>query len=35
VKVFGLSLIAVLVGLFVPVAAVIGEILYELMYAGT
>jgi hypothetical protein len=35
VKVFGLSLIAILIGLFVPVAAVIVEILYELMYAGT
>jgi hypothetical protein len=35
VKVFGLSLVSVLIGLFVPVAAVMVEILYELMYART
>lgn len=35
VRVFGLSLIAVLIGLFVPVAALIVEILYELTHAGT
>jgi hypothetical protein len=35
VKIFGLNIIAVLLGLFVPVAAVIIEILYELIYAGT
>lgn len=33
VKFFALNVIAVLVGLFVPVAAVIAEILYELIYA--
>jgi hypothetical protein len=32
VKVFGMNGIALLVGLFVPVAAVICEILYELTY---
>ncbi len=35
VKVFGLSLAALLLGLFVPVAAIFVEILYELMYART
>jgi len=35
VKVVGLSLMAVLAGLFVPVAAVIVEILYELTHART
>ena len=35
VKVFGLSLAAILLGLFVPVAAIIIEIIYELMYART
>ena len=33
VKVFGLSLVAALAGLFVAVAAVIFEIIYELVYA--
>lgn len=33
VKVFGLSLAAILLGLFVPVAAIIFEIIYELLYA--
>jgi len=33
VKVFGLSLAAALIGLFVAVAAVILEIVYELIYA--
>jgi len=33
VKVFGLSLVAALIGLFVAVAAVILEIIYELIYA--
>ncbi|MGE5569719.1 MAG: ATP synthase subunit I [Rhodospirillales bacterium] len=32
VKVFGLNVIAALSGLFVPVVAVIGEILYELIH---
>lgn len=35
VRLFGLSLAAILVGLFVPVAAIIVEIVYELVYAGT
>jgi hypothetical protein len=35
VKIFGLSLVAALAGLLVAVAAVILEILYELIYAGT
>jgi hypothetical protein len=35
VKVFGLGLVALLLGLFVPAAAVLAEILYELVYAGT
>jgi biotin transporter BioY len=35
VKVAGLTLSALLTGLFVPVAAVIVEILYELTHAGT
>ena len=35
VAVFGLNLAAVLAGLLVAVAAVILEILYELIYAGT
>lgn len=35
VKVFGLSLAAILLGLFVPVAAILVEIVYELMYART
>ena len=33
VKVFGISLLAVLLGLFVAAAAVILEIIYELLYA--
>jgi hypothetical protein len=35
VSVFGLSLAAAILGLLVAVAAVILEILYELIYAGT
>ena len=35
VKIFGLNLAAALVGLFVAVAAVILEIIYELLYART
>ena len=35
VRVFGLSLAAILLGLFVPVAAIFVEIIYELMYART
>ncbi len=35
VKVAGLTLSALLIGLFVPVAAVIVEIVYELTHAGT
>jgi len=35
VKVFGLSLAAILLGLFVPVAAIFVEIIYELIYART
>jgi hypothetical protein len=35
VKIFGLSLAAILLGLFVPVAAILVEILYELVYART
>jgi len=35
VKVFGLGLVALLLGLFVPAAAVLAEILYELTHAGT
>ena len=33
VKVFGISLLAVLAGLFVAAAAVVLEIIYELIYA--
>jgi hypothetical protein len=33
VKYFGISLLALLIGLFVAVAAVVFEILYELIYA--
>lgn len=35
VRVFGLNLVAALLGLFVPAAAVIVEIIYELIYART
>lgn len=35
VKVFGLSLAAILLGLFVPVAAIFVEIIYELTHART
>lgn len=35
VKIFGLSLAAILLGWFVPVAAIFVEILYELAYART
>lgn len=35
VRVFGLNLMAALLGLFVPAAAVIVEIIYELIYART
>jgi len=35
VKIFGLSLGAILLGLFVPVAAILVEIIYELTYART
>lgn len=35
VKVLGLGLVALLLGLFVSAAAVLAEILYELTYAGT
>lgn len=35
VRLSGLSVTAVLIGLFVAVAAVIVEIIYELIYAGT
>jgi hypothetical protein len=35
VSVFGLNLMAALLGLFVPAAAVIVEIIYELIYART
>ncbi len=35
VKLLGLSLAAILLGLFVPVAAIIVEIICELIYAGT
>ena len=35
VKVFGMNAVAAVIGLFVPVAAVFVEILYELVHAGT
>jgi len=35
VKYLEINLVAILLGLFVSVAAVIFEILYELIYAGT
>jgi hypothetical protein len=35
VKVFGMNAIAAVIGLFVPVAAVFVETLYELVHAGT
>ena len=35
VKIFGIQVVALLIGLFVPLAAIILEILFELVNAGT